>query len=72
MYGFAKRDPAQVDHALARDLSFKDYVELGLDLAGSVLRNYQVLHLSQASFRVPDLWRAVPRPEDLLEVLAIS
>ncbi len=30
MYGFAKRDPAQVDHALARDLSFKDYVDTWL------------------------------------------
>ena len=69
MYGFAKRDPAQVDHALARDLSFKDYVDTWLDSPSSVLRNYQVAHLSQASFRVPDLWRAVPRPEDLLEAL---
>lgn len=67
MYRFAKRDPAQVDHALARDGSFKDYVDSWLDSPGSVLRNYQVAHLSQASFRVPDLWCAAPRPDDLQE-----
>ena len=59
MYRFARRNPAQADHAVARDGSFKDYVNYWSDLSSSVLRNYQVAHLSQASFRVPDLWRAV-------------
>lgn len=67
MYSFAKRDPAQIAHALARDGSFKDYVDSWLESPGSLLRNYQVAHLSRASFRVPDLWSAAPRPEDLVE-----
>ena len=69
MYHFARRDPTQADHAVARDGSFKDYVNHWSDLSSSVLRNYQVAHLSQASFRIPDLWCAAPRPEDLLEAV---
>ena len=67
MYYFAKRDPVQIDHPVARDSSFQDYVNYWIDSPSSILRNYQVAHLSQASFRVPDLWHAAPRPEDLLE-----
>ena len=68
IYHFTKRDPAQFAHTLARDGSFKDYVNYWIDLPGSMLRNYQVAHLSQASFRVPDLWSAAPLATDLLEV----
>ena len=67
MYYFAKRDPVQIDHPVARDSSFQDYVNYWINSPSSILRNYQVAHLSQASFRVPDLWHAAPRPEDLLE-----
>jgi Sulfotransferase family len=67
MYNFARRDPAQVDHAVARDCSFNGYVKYWLDSPGSVLRNYQVAHLSQASVRAPGLWRAAPRPDDFQE-----
>jgi hypothetical protein len=67
IYYFTKRDPTQVDHTLARDGSFRDYVNWWLDLPHSALRNYQVVHLSQASFRVADALQAVACSEDLSE-----
>ena len=68
IYYFTKRDPVQFDHALARDGSFKDYVNWWLDRPSSALRNYQVIYLSQASFRVADVSEAVACREDLWEV----
>ncbi|HXE26366.1 MAG TPA: hypothetical protein VN637_15905, partial [Roseiarcus sp.] len=68
VYSFAKRDPAQPDHAMARNLSFKDYVDWALETPGVPVRDYQVIHLSQASFRVANIADAVARPEDLREV----
>jgi hypothetical protein len=68
VYSFAKRDPAQPDHAMAYNLSFKDYVNWALDTPGVPVRNYQVIHLSQASFRVANIAEAVACPEDLREV----
>ena len=68
IYYFTKRDPTQVDHTLARDGGFRDYVNWWLDLPHSALRNYQVVHLSRASFRVTDASQAVARSEDLSEV----
>ena len=68
VYSFAKRDPAQPDHAMAYNLSFNDYVNWALDTPGVPLRNYQVIHLSQASFRVANIAEAVACPEDLREV----
>jgi hypothetical protein len=41
IYYFTKRDPVQFDHALARDGSFKDYVNWWLDRPSSALRNYR-------------------------------
>jgi hypothetical protein len=66
IYYFTKRDPTQIDHTLARDGSFKDYANWWLDLPNSALRNYQVVHLSQASFR-GDASHAVVGSEDLSE-----
>ena len=68
IYYFTKRDPTQVGHSLARDGSFKDYVNWWLDLPHSALRNYQVVHLSRASFRSADASQAVASSEDLSEV----
>jgi Sulfotransferase family len=67
IFYFTKRDPTQIGHTLARDGSFKDYVNWWLDLPNSALQNYQVVYLSQASFRVVDASQAVARPEDLSE-----
>jgi Sulfotransferase family len=68
IYSFARRDPAQPDHTIARDLNFKDYVNWALDTPSVPVRNYQVIHLSQASFRVANSAETVLCPEDLREV----
>lgn len=68
IYYFTKRDPTQFDHPLARDGRFEDYVNWWLDRPSSALRDYQVIHLSHASFRVAGVSEAVARREDLLEV----
>jgi Sulfotransferase family len=68
VYSFARLDPTQTDHAMARSLSFKDYVNWALDTPGVPVRNYQVIHLSQASFRVANIAEAVACQADLREV----
>jgi hypothetical protein len=68
LYYFAKRDPAQPDHPVARECSFKDYVNWTLGTSGMHMCNYQVIHLSQASFRVANVAEAIAQPEDLSEV----
>jgi hypothetical protein len=68
IYHFTKRDTVQFDHVLARDNSFADYVNWWLDRPSSALRNYQVIHLSQASLRVADASEAVASLKDLREV----
>jgi hypothetical protein len=70
-YYFAKRDPAQLDHPLARDTSFQGYVNWWLDRPNSAIRNYQVIHLSQASLRVTDISEAAAQVEDLREVCTL-
>jgi Sulfotransferase family len=65
IYHFARRDPTQHDHAVARNGSFADYVEHYLPQkdAGVVIRDYQVVHLSDASMRCrhnTQLARATP------------
>jgi hypothetical protein len=65
IYQFARRDPTQHDHAVARCRSFADYVEHYLPRkdAGVVIRDYQVVHLSDASMRCrhnTQLARATP------------
>jgi hypothetical protein len=53
IYHFARRDPTQRDHPVARNGSFAEYIEHYLPKAdaGVVIRNYQVVHLSDASLR---------------------
>jgi hypothetical protein len=68
VYYFARRDPAQFDHELARDVTFKEYVNRWLDRPSSQIRNYQVIHLSRAtSFSVSEDSSVVARSEDLCE-----
>lgn len=53
VYDFARRDATQPDHNVARAGNFSEYVRYFLSRrdAGVVIRNYQVVHLSEASFR---------------------
>lgn len=65
--------PAQSDHHVARDGSFLDYVRwsLGTPGVGVVIRNYQVIHLSAASFRFADIQAAEATEVDLAETKAL-
>jgi hypothetical protein len=67
VYYFARRDETQGDHVVARSGSFRDYVEFYLAQrdAGGVIRNYQVVHLSEASFRCEHIQLAEASTADL-------
>lgn len=56
VFNFVLRDPNQPNHTVAKEGGFQGYVKWVLEGSGggrSVVRNYQVLHLSDASFRPP-------------------
>jgi hypothetical protein len=67
VYYFARRDETQPDHVVASSGSFRDYVEFFLTQrdAGVVIRNYQVVHLSEASFRCEHIQLAEASTADL-------
>lgn len=47
-YLFARRDPTQLDHCIALNNTFADYIEWSMATpnAGIAIKNYQVIHLS--------------------------
>ena len=55
VFSFTKKDQAQPNHNEIAKLSFPDYVEWALSSdscnGGVVIKNYQVIHLSDTSFR---------------------
>ena len=69
VYHFARRDPTQPGHHVAREGSCLDYVgwSLGTPGVGVVIRNYQVIHLSAASCRYADIQAAEAMEADLVE-----
>ncbi|MDZ5650597.1 hypothetical protein [Nitrospirillum sp. BR 11828] len=71
IYHFGRRDPAQHDHAVASTNDFRGYIEWSLDTpgVGVVLRDYQVIHLSSASFRYKNIQDAEATAEDLSEAI---
>jgi hypothetical protein len=73
VYHFARRDPTQPDHAVASASSFREYVEWFLPRcdAGVVIRNYQVIHLSDASFRYSNIELAQANVEDLAQAKSL-
>jgi hypothetical protein len=72
VFHFIRRDPVQPDHAAAARGGFADYVNWVVDNPGQgvAIRNYQVYHLSDASFRAdnPDM---VSTPDDLYQAQAL-
>lgn len=60
VYEFIKKDTSQPGHRLAVNLSFREYIDAILTgrVNGVVIRNYQVIHLSDASFREADILKA--------------
>jgi hypothetical protein len=52
-YKMTKRDPNQLCYPIVKDMTLSEYVRWALDggYGGQVILNYQVVHLSEASFR---------------------
>jgi hypothetical protein len=73
VYEFTKHDPMQPQHRLARNLSFQEYVEwaLGGGRGGVVIRDYQTIHLSSASYHKPNIYDARATDEHLTEALGL-
>jgi len=67
VYEFTRRDPSQPFADIARGGDFKDYVRWALrrERGSIVIRNYQVVHLSDASWRCADILDAEAEPRDL-------
>jgi hypothetical protein len=67
VYEFTRQDASQPYSKIAQQQSFADYVRWALDGSGNgiVIRNYQVVHLSDASFRMVDLYQTKANAEDL-------
>ncbi len=67
VYAFAAADPHQPDHEIAKARGFRGYVEWALRSkdGGIVIRNYQVVHLSEASFRAPHIYLTEATASDL-------
>lgn len=68
VHSFVATDPAQHSHEIARTGGLGDYIEWafgpGREVGGVVIRNYQVVHLSPASFRLPSILCAEAHEED--------
>jgi len=69
VYHFGRIDPNQPDHVVARESNFREYIDWSLNTSGAgvVIRNYQVIHLSDASFRSSDIQSANARENDLAQ-----
>lgn len=67
VYEFVRQDASQPYSKFAKQQSFAGYVRWALDGGGNgiVIRNYQVVHLSDASFRTDDLYQTRATAGDL-------
>ena len=73
VYRFIRQDPVQPGHVEFANASFRDFVEtiLASDKGGAVIRNYQTIHFSDASFRCADIGDARATERDLRQSLAL-
>ena len=73
VFQFVRRVPGQPNAEIARARGFAGYVRWALDggRGGVVLRNYQVVHLSQATWRNGGVLDAVPTEADLHEACSL-
>ena len=73
VYEFVRRDSNQPFSQIARDRGFAGYVQWALrrERGSVVIRNYQVVHLSQASWRCEDILDAEADQGDLEEAKAL-
>ena len=60
VYRYIAEDKTQPSSAIATSRSFRGYIEWALQSedGGNVVRNYQTIHLSEASFRYPHIYNA--------------
>ena len=67
VYEFTRKDSSQPYGDIARDAGFADYVRWALrsERGSVVIRNYQVIHLSDASWRHENILDAQAGPHDL-------
>ncbi len=67
VYEFTRQDASQPYSKVAQRQSFAGYIRWALDGGGNgvVIRNYQVVHLSNASFRMTDLYQTKANSDDL-------
>ena len=73
VYEFVRQDATQPGSEIARRASFADYVRWALDGGenGIVIRDYQVVHLSDASFRTANLYETMANSDDLRQGCAL-
>ena len=72
VYSQVQRDPTQPDHQIASTHNLAGYVRWALDnQEGFVIKNYQVIHLSEASFRYVDIYHAVATNTDLQQATEV-
>ena len=67
VYNFTRQDSSQPYADIARDRGFADYIRWALrnERGSIVIRNYQVVHLSDASWRCADILDSQATPQDL-------
>lgn len=67
VYEFTRKDSSQPYSDIARSAGFADYVRWALrnERGSVVIRNYQVIHLSEASWRSENILDAQAGPHDL-------
>lgn len=73
VYQFTRNDPSQPFSHVAKDYDFSDYIRWALEEApGSiVIRDYQVVHLSDASWRCDHILDARAAERDLEQATAL-
>lgn len=75
VYLFSKKDSTQPNHKEIKQYSFPEYVEWVFDSplisGGIVINNYQVLHLSDASFRNQNILEASVLEGDLNQAIEL-
>ncbi|MCW3475606.1 sulfotransferase family protein [Limobrevibacterium gyesilva] len=74
VYRYLAQDPTQPGAGIAAARSFAGFVAWALDEpdgGGVVIRNYQVIHLSAASFRTPHIWHTHATASDLRKARAL-
>jgi hypothetical protein len=73
VYKFTRSDSSQPFSEVAQNSGFSDYIQWGLskEPGSIVIRDYQVVHLSEASWRGGDILKTIANKSDLDEACAL-